>query len=357
MSFRGYFRGVKVLVTGHTGFKGSWLSHWLKSEGAEVAGLSLPPEENGQPNLFSAANVAAGMDSTLGDIRDLSAVATLLRRVEPDLVFHLAAQALVRRSYRDPLGTITTNVVGTANVLEAARACPSVRALVCVTTDKCYENKEWVWGYRETDPLGGKDLYSASKAAAEIVTHAYRQSLLPLDGDRLAIATARGGNVIGGGDWSEDRLVPDIVRFLNSDSPIVLRNPSATRPWQHVLDLLNGYLTLGRALLEDPKLASGAWNFGPDRDNEVTVEHATRRFAAAYGGSTAQIEVIPSELAEAHALKLDISKATAGLPWKPRLDFEASIALTASWYRQFHREGRDAGAILAEQIDGYAASP
>jgi CDP-glucose 4,6-dehydratase len=353
MSFRGFFKGIKVLVTGHTGFKGAWLAHWLKSEGARVGGLSLEPEQ--KPNLFAAANIASGMDSTICDIRDMAAVEMEFRRFQPELVFHLAAQALVRRSYRDPLGTLTTNVLGTAHVLEAARRCPSVRGVVCVTTDKCYDNKEWVWGYRETDPLGGKDLYSASKAAAEIVAHAYRQSLLPLDGDRLALATARGGNVIGGGDWSEDRLVPDIVRFLNSGTTIVLRNPNATRPWQHVLDLLHGYLTLGRLLLESPKLAAGAWNFGPERGNEVTVEHLANRFGGAYGGGAdMRVEVAPSELAEAHALKLDISKATAMLPWKPLLDFEQTITLTASWYRGFHREGRDAAAMLTEQIDGFA---
>lgn len=354
MSFRGYFKGKGVLVTGHTGFKGAWLAHWLKSEGAHVAGISLAPEDDGQPNLFLAADVAKGMESTFCDIRDLAAIEAVFQRFRPELVLHLAAQALVRRSYRDPVGTVATNVLGTAHVLEAARRCASVRGVVCVTTDKCYENKEWVWGYRENDPLGGKDLYSASKAGAEIVAHAYRQSLLPLDGNRMALATARGGNVIGGGDWSEDRLVPDIVRALNAGTPLVLRNPQATRPWQHVLELLNGYLTLGRLLIEDPTLASGAWNFGPDRGNEVTVERLADGFGPAYSGGKVRIEVTPSELAEAHALKLDIAKTTSMLPWKPNLNFDQTIALTAAWYRGFHREGRGAATMLSEQIDGYA---
>ena len=329
-------------MTGHTGFKGSWLVQWLKLEGAVVAGLALSPEQNGQPSLFEAANIADGMDSHLGDIRDFALVRRVFEAFQPELVLHLAAQALVRRSYRDPVGTVATNVMGTVHILEAARQTPSVRALVCVTTDKCYENKEWVWGYRETDPLGGKDVYSASKAACEMVAHAYRQSLLPLDQDRMALATARGGNVIGGGDWSEDRLVPDIVRTLNADQTLVLRNPKAVRPWQHVLELINGYLTLGHLLLEEPARAAGAWNFGPERGNEVEVERLARAFGTIYGKGRLAIEVQPSPLAEAGLLKLDITKATAQLPWKPHLDFEQTIALTAGWYRDFRagREGR-----------------
>ena len=354
MGYRGYFRNRRVLVTGHTGFKGSWLVQWLKLEGAVVAGLALPPEQNGQPSLFEAANIADGMDSHLGDIRDFPVVRRVFEAFQPELVLHLAAQALVRRSYRDPIGTIATNVLGTAHVLEAARQTPSVRALVCVTTDKCYENKEWVWGYRETDPLGGKDVYSASKAACEIVAHAYRQSLFPLDGNRLAMATARGGNVVGGGDWSEDRLIPDIVRTLNAGQTLVLRNPKAVRPWQHVLELVNGYLTLGHLLLEDPARAQGAWNFGPERDNEVEVERLARAFGAIYSKDTLAVEIQPSALAEAGLLKLDITKATSLLPWKPMLNFEQTIVLTAGWYRDFHRGGK-AVDLVNEQIAQYAA--
>jgi len=228
-----------------------------------------------------------------------------------------------------------------------------VRALVCVTTDKCYENKEWVWGYRESDPLGGKDVYSASKAACEIIAQAYRQSLLPLDGNRLAMATARGGNVIGGGDWSEDRLIPDIVRTVKAGKALVLRNPKAVRPWQHVLELINGYLTLGHLLLEYPARAEGAWNFGPERGNEVEVGTLARAFGALYSEKGLAIDIQPSPLTEAGLLKLDIAKATSLLPWKPMLDFEQTIALTAGWYRDFDRGG-DAAALVDAQIAGYA---
>jgi CDP-glucose 4,6-dehydratase len=354
MGFRGYFKGKRVLVTGHTGFKGAWLTQWLKLEGAVIAGLSLPPEDNGQPNIFEAAGIADGIVSHLGDIRNLELVQKVVEDFQPDVILHLAAQALVRRSYRDPIGTITTNVLGTAHVVEAARRTPSVRAIVCVTTDKCYENNEWVWGYRENDPLGGKDIYSASKAACELIAHAYRRSLLPLDGNRLALATARGGNVIGGGDWSEDRLVPDIVRTLNAGQTLVLRNPNAVRPWQHVLELINGYLTLGHLLLEEPARAAGAWNFGPERQNEVEVERLARAFGAIYSPATLAVDIQPSPMAEAGMLKLDIAKAVAGLPWRPNLDFAQTIQLTADWYREFHQDGRNAANLMTAQITDYA---
>ncbi len=347
-------RGVRAFVTGHTGFKGSWLCAWLKRDGAEAAGLALAPERDGQPNLFEAAAVARGMRSSIGDIRDFELVEREIGEFQPDIVFHLAAQPLVRRSYHDPLGTFSTNVMGTAHVLEAARRCGSVRAIVCVTTDKVYANKEWVWGYREDDPLGGADPYSASKAAAEIVAGSYRRSLLALDGNRVALATARGGNVIGGGDWSQDRLVPDIVRFINAGQPIVLRNPGAIRPWQHVLELIGGYVTLGERLLAHPAQAGEAWNFGPGRDNEVDVERLTRHFAQAYGDESARIEVVPSPLKEAHFLRLDIAKSIALLGWRPRLGFARTIALTAEWYRGFHREGLAADALMARQIEAFS---
>jgi CDP-glucose 4,6-dehydratase len=346
-------RGVRALVTGHTGFKGSWLCAWLKRDGAQVAGFALAPEPNGQPNLFEAADVGDGMRSRIGDIRDFDLVEREFREFQPEVVFHLAAQPLVRRSYRDPLATFSTNVMGTAHVLEAARRCGSVRAIVCVTTDKVYDNKEWVWGYREDDPLGGADPYSASKAAAEIVAGSYRRALLPLDDNRIALATARGGNVIGGGDWSEDRLVPDIVRFINAGQPIVLRNPGAVRPWQHVLELVGGYMTLAHRLLAHPAQAADAWNFGPGRDNEVDVERLARSFAQAYGDESARIEVAPSPLKEANFLKLDIAKSTMLLGWRPRLGFERTIGLTAEWYRGFHRDGRAASSLVTRQIEAY----
>ncbi|MBV9518821.1 MAG: CDP-glucose 4,6-dehydratase [Hyphomicrobiales bacterium] len=346
-------RGIRALVTGHTGFKGSWLCAWLKRDGAEVAGLALAPESNGQPNLFEAAHIAQGMRSSLGDIRDFERAELEFRQFQPEVVFHLAAQPLVRRSYRDPLATFSTNVMGTAHVLEAARRCGSVRAIVCVTTDKVYDNKEWVWGYREDDSLGGADPYSASKAAAEIVAGSYRRALFPLDGNRIALATARGGNVVGGGDWSEDRLVPDIVRFINAGQPIVLRNPSAVRPWQHVLELISGYVTLAQRLLLSPAEAGDAWNFGPGRDNEVDVEHLARSFAKAYGDRSARIEVVPSPLKESNFLKLDIAKSMVLLGWRPRLDFARTIGLTAEWYRGFHRDGLAASGLMARQIENF----
>jgi len=345
--------GVRTLVTGHTGFKGSWLCAWLKHDGAEVAGFSLAPEPNGEPNLFEAAAIAKGMRSRIGDIRDFELVERDFREFKPEVVFHLAAQPLVRRSYRDPLATFSTNVMGTAHVLEAARRCGSVRAIVCVTTDKVYDNKEWVWGYREDDPLGGADPYSASKAAAEIVAGCYRRSLLPLDAGRVALATARGGNVIGGGDWSEDRLIPDIVRFINAGRPIILRNPGAVRPWQHVLDLVGGYVILAHRLLAEPAKAADAWNFGPGRENEVDVERLARSFVKAYGVERAHIEIVPSALKEANFLKLDIAKSTMLLGWRPKLGFESTIGLTAQWYRGFHREGLAAGGLVSRQIGTY----
>jgi CDP-glucose 4,6-dehydratase len=281
---RGYYNQVKALVTGHTGFKGAWLSEWLKRDGAIVSGLALPPETN--PSLFEAARIAEGMTSLFGDIRDMRVVRSAMEETRPDIVFHLAAQPLVRRSYRDPIETFATNVLGTAHVLEASRQCPSVRALVCVTTDKVYENHEWMWGYRENDRLGGKDPYSASKAAAELVAASYMQTMMPLAGS-LRMATARGGNVIGGGDWCEDRLVPDIVRAIAADTQIVLRNPKATRPWQHVLDLVRGYLVLGRRLLAGDDTCVGARNFGPEKGNEVDVETLFRAFIKDWGCAVA----------------------------------------------------------------------
>jgi CDP-glucose 4,6-dehydratase len=347
----GAFADVRVLLTGHTGFKGSWLSQWLKRDGAVVTGLSLPPEP-GRPSLFEAARVADGMASHFGDIRDLDCVRRVIDTSQPEIVLHLAAQPLVRRSYRDPIETLATNVMGTAHVLEAARQCPSVRAIVCVTTDKVYDNREWVWGYRESDPLGGKDPYSASKACAEIVATAYRQTMFPLAGD-VRMATARGGNVIGGGDWSEDRLIPDIVRAIQAREPIVLRNPKSTRPWQHVLELVRGYVVLGRKLLDGDKSADGVWNFGPDSENEIDVETIVNAFLAEWG-ERVPVDIRPSTMPEAQFLRLDISKARFDLDWRPVLSRQDTLGMTARWYRR-HADGEDARALMAEQIAEYEA--
>ena len=345
----GAFDGVRVLVTGHTGFKGGWLSEWLLSDGAHVAGLALPPEA-GQPSLFNVLGLESRMASRFGDIRDLATVETAMSEFAPKIVFHLAAQALVRRAYADPVGTFATNVMGTVHVLDAARRCPSVEAIVCVTSDKCYDNQEWVWGYRESDPLGGKDPYSASKAAAEIVAGSYRQALLP---SGMPMATARGGNVVGGGDWSEDRLVPDLIRAVGEGRQMVLRNPGALRPWQHVLELLRGYLTLGHALLAgDP--VGGSWNFGPGPENEITVANLAHRVMRAWGGQTAFVPHIePSALVEAQILRLDISKANALLGWRPVLTIDETVRMTADWYRLHAQSPGGAADLTREQIASY----
>ncbi|WP_353862009.1 CDP-glucose 4,6-dehydratase [Azospirillum formosense] len=349
---REFYAGKRVLVTGHTGFKGGWLCAWLKRCGAEVTGLSLPPEE-GRPSLFEEARIAEGMTSVIGDIRSLEPVAQVFDRAQPEIVFHLAAQALVRRSYREPVETFASNVMGTVHVLEAARSCPSVRSIVAVTTDKCYENREWVWGYRETDALGGKDPYSASKACAELVASAYRQTMFAKDG-RVRMATARGGNVIGGGDWSEDRIVPDIVAAILAGEPIVLRNPQATRPWQHVLELVRGYLTLAHRLhQEDGMDVATAWNFGPGMRNEANVGTLTERFIASWGGNPIEVRHVPSALPEANFLKLDIAQAMARLNWHPALDFDETVRLTAEWYRAHSENPGATSSLLDRQLADY----
>lgn len=344
----GAFRGVKALVTGHTGFKGGWLCEWLLADGAEVAGLALPPEDD-RPSLFLDLGFDGRMASRYGDIRELATVEAAFADFQPQIVFHLAAQALVRRAYADPVATFATNVMGTVHVLDAARRAPSVKAIVCVTSDKCYDNKEWVWGYRENDPLGGKDPYSASKGAAEIAAGSYMQALMPAE---IRLATARGGNVIGGGDWSEDRLVPDLARAIGEGRPVVLRNPGALRPWQHVLELVRGYLTLGAGLLAGEAL-QGGWNFGPGRESEITVGDLANRFMAAWGDQVAAPIVEPSPLHEAQTLRLDISKAHALLGWRPALGIDETVRLTADWYRARAASPGAAADLTREQIAAY----
>lgn len=349
------YKNRRVLVTGHTGFKGSWLCAWLKQLGAVVTGASLPPPEN-RPSLFKVAHVAEGMTSFFLDINSLSDMTKVFQETQPEFVFHLAAQALVRPSYREPSNTYMTNVVGTVNILEAARHCPSVKSIVAITTDKCYQNNEWVWGYRETDTLGGKDPYSASKACAELVISSYRESLFPLIDRPIHLASARGGNVIGGGDWSEDRLIPDIVEALHLNKTITLRHPTATRPWQHVLELLKGYLMLGIKLdsSEGGKYAS-AWNFGPAGENAIPVESLVRQFSELWG-TNSKIEVIPQPQHEAHFLRLDSSKAETLLDWHPSLNIQESLALTAEWYRIYHQDPSQAANLIKKQITDYQYS-
>jgi CDP-glucose 4,6-dehydratase len=347
----GEYKGKRILVTGHTGFKGCWLALWLKQKGAVVSGIALPPEK-GCRNLFDEARVNEVVNSVFADIRDFAAVERSISDFQPEMIFHLAAQALVRRSYNDPIGTFASNVMGTAHVLEAARRTRSVKAIVCVTTDKVYRNREREQGYQEDDELGGKDPYSASKACGELVAGVYMQTLFPLNGG-VALATARGGNVVGGGDWSEDRLIPDIVRSFADSKNIVLRNPRAIRPWQHVLELCAGYLQLGNFLLKDPAKAVGAWNFGPDRENEVEVEVLAKDFIKALGGPQSCVRVESASLPEAGILKLDNTKAREVLGWRPILGYDRTLQWTAEWYSAFYENRKSAAALVEEQIQAF----
>jgi CDP-glucose 4,6-dehydratase len=352
------YASSRVIVTGHSGFKGSWLTSWLAMLGANVTGVSLPPDQ-GPDNLYERGLVEDYCDSRWQDIRDEGAVAAIVKVVRPRIIFHLAAQPLVRRSYREPLLTFATNIMGTANVLEAARTCEDVQAIVFVTSDKVYDNKEWVWAYRENDRLGGLDPYSASKGAAEIVARSYMEVLRgPGEGYRLA--TARGGNVVGGGDWSEDRIVPDIVRSLRAREPLVLRHPGATRPWQHVLELCAGYLTLGARLLDgcpERSIASskyiGSYNFGPDRANEVPVRRLADAALAVWGKPDHPVQLGESTLHEANYLRVDSSKAQTELGWTPRLKFDETMSWTMQWYRRYTEDPSCAPALVAEQISAY----
>lgn len=347
------WRGRRVFLTGHTGFKGSWLSLWLARMGAHVRGFALDPAT--EPNMFSVARVNSVLDDVRGDIADAAAVQRSMSDFSPEVIFHLAAQPLVRRSYSDPVGTYTTNVLGTINVLEAIRHTPSVRAVVCITTDKCYENREWIWPYREIDPLGGYDPYSSSKACAEIVSAAYRSSFFPTDQiakHRVGLATARAGNVIGGGDWSEDRLIPDLIRGFQTGEPVRIRRPRSIRPWQHVLEPLNGYILLAQRLLAEDTRCASAFNFGPDDAGAWTVEHIANHFAAAWGDSAQWICDPDPGVHEAGLLFLDSSKAHAQLGWRPHLDTETSLDWTMAWYRHWN-EKNDMSDFTYNQIENY----
>jgi CDP-glucose 4,6-dehydratase len=347
-AFKGW-SGVRVLVTGHTGFKGAWLCEWLLDEGAEVFGLALPPD---RPSLFHDLDLNRRMASTYADIRDLAVVDAGVAAAKPAVIFHLAAQAIVRAAYADPVAAFATNIMGTAHVLEASRRVPEVRAVVCVTSDKCYDNREQARPFREGDALGGRDPYSASKAGAEIVAGSWRETLFPLEG-RVRVATARAGNVIGGGDWAADRLIPDVVRAIEAERPLVLRNPDAVRPWQHVLEPLRGYLALGARLLAGEP-AEGAWNFGPGSESEIGVADMARRFAAAAGAELA-IKVEPSNLPEAQILRLDIGKAAEGLGWRPVLSVDDAVRLTADWHRARADNPTSVGEVTRAQIADYKA--
>jgi CDP-glucose 4,6-dehydratase len=342
------FRGKRVLVTGDTGFKGSWLCLWLNALGAEVAGYALAPKH--ADDHFNLLRLGRLIRHTTADIRDYAKLAAVMRRFKPEFVFHLAAQSLVRVSYNEPKPTFDTNVGGSVNVLEAVRNTPSVRALVYVTSDKCYRNNEWVWGYREHDVLGGRDPYSASKAAAEIVFEAYRLSYFAQRG--LGAASVRAGNVIGGGDWSEDRIVPDCIRALRSRKSIVLRNPDATRPWQHVLEPLGGYLLLASRLYATPQRYTGAWNFGPASDAAHTVGELAQRIVQNWGSGRITVRRPRNAPHEALLLHLNCDKARLELGWKPAWNFDQTVDETVHWYKNAPGSA-DVRALGRDQIERY----
>jgi len=343
----------KVYLTGHTGFKGSWMSLWLASLGARVEGFALAPED--EPNLFAAARIAESVGHTVGDIRDLADLERSIAAFQPEVVFHMAAQPLVRRSYANPIETYSTNVMGTAHVLDVIRRVPSVRAVVVITTDKCYENREWLWGYREEDRLGGFDPYSNSKACAELVTSAFRNSYFPpvrFAEHQVGLATARAGNVIGGGDWSEDRLIPDLVRGFLSGQPVKIRNSHAIRPWQHVLEPLAGYIALAEHLLKDGATFAGAWNFGPAEGDAWPVSQIAEAMTQAWGENAGWTQDTAPSPHEAGYLKLDASKARHWLGWRPVLSIDLAIVWLVDWFVAWKR-GEDMRAFTLRQIAEY----
>ncbi|MHB9003109.1 MAG: CDP-glucose 4,6-dehydratase [Coriobacteriia bacterium] len=350
--FDGAFAGRRVFITGHTGFKGSWLAEWLLGMGAIVAGYSLEPPT--EPSLFDELGLANRLSHEVGDVRDASSLSRYMREFDPEIVFHLAAQPLVRLSYEEPVATYETNVMGTVNVLEAIRTCPSVRVAIVVTSDKCYENRETGQAYREDDCLGGFDPYSSSKGCAELVTAAYRRSFFGPESP-VRIASARAGNVIGGGDWALDRIVPDCVRALEADTPILVRNPDAVRPWQHVLEPLSGYLQLASRLWSQGAELDGAWNFGPLSQDDVPVREIVDSIIAEWGsGSWETPSGKPDGPHEARLLALDITKARERLGWEPLYTTQKSCAATAAWYGARHK-GADAGEMTRSDIDAYVS--
>jgi CDP-glucose 4,6-dehydratase len=345
-----FWRGRRVLITGHTGFKGSWLSLWLQSMGADLCGISLEPPT--EPALFAVARVADGMEHHIIDIRDFAAVKAQMDEFQPEIVIHMAAQPLVRLSYIQPVETYTTNVMGTVHVLEAARHAGSVKAIVNITTDKCYENREWFWGYREDEPMGGHDPYSSSKGCAELISAAYRKSYLKQAG--IAIATVRAGNVIGGGDWALDRLVPDILRALEKRESVLIRNPFAIRPWQHVLEPVSGYLLLAERLFLQGQLDAEGWNFGPLDEDARPVQWIVEHLCNNWGGDASWTLQPGDHPHEANFLKLDISKARQRLHWAPRWSLETALKHITEWHQAWLK-GHDMRAVCLTQINQYGS--
>lgn len=327
-----FWKGKKVFITGHTGFKGSWLALWLQQMGAVVKGYALEP--NTSPNLFTEAKVAQNMESEIGDIIDLNHINKSMKSFNPEVLIHMAAQPLVRLSYQEPVLTYTTNVMGTVNVLEAARQCSHLKAIVSVTTDKCYENREWAWGYRENEPMGGHDPYSSSKGCAELVTAAYRKSFFN-ENNTAFLASARAGNVIGGGDWAEDRLIPDILRAFEKNEPVIIRNPMSTRPWQHVLEPLSGYLVLAQHLFDEGSSYAEGWNFGPKDEDCKPVSWILDTMVDNWGNGAKWELDKNNNPHEAGFLKLDCSKAAIRLNWSPKWNLENTLESIINWHQNY----------------------
>lgn len=351
---REFWLGKRVFLTGHTGFKGGWLSLLLQQLGADLTGFALDPPTN--PSLFEVAEIGKGMRSIIADIRDAEMLAKTMREAKPDVVIHMAAQSLVRHSYQAPIETYAINVMGTVHLLDAVRQTDSVRAVVNVTSDKCYENKEWLWGYRENEPMGGYDPYSSSKGCAELVTAAYRNSYFNSTKHNehgVAIATGRAGNVIGGGDWANDRLIPDILRAIETSQPVLIRSPCAIRPWQHVLEPLSGYLLLAQQLYEEGTGYGEGWNFGPNDEDVKPVQWIVEKLTKDWGdGASWQLDSHPQPH-EAHYLKLDCSKAHSKLGWHPRWDLARTLESIITWHKAFLQQA-DMKAVCLEQIVEYA---
>ena len=345
------WRGRRVLVTGHTGFKGSWLSLWLHSMGAEVTGFALPAPT--EPSLFEAARIGSAVNHVVGDVRDFPSLRAVFEATQPELVFHLAAQPLVRASYADPIGTYATNVMGTVHMLEAARRAGSVKGIVCVTSDKCYANREWIWPYRESDPMGGHDPYSSSKGCAELVAASWRSSYFEDEGP--ALATVRAGNVIGGGDWAGDRLIPDLIRAFEAGVAPLIRAPDAVRPWQHVLEALGGYIAIAERLMAGDRSFADAWNFGPSDDDARPVGWIVERMRAAWGDGGAPLLDSGPRPHEAGLLRLDSSKARAALGWRPALTLDRALEWIVAWHKAVG-SGEDARAVTLAQIADYSAA-